>query len=112
VAVGGTAVLALLLGTGLWKLSPQERDADGTRGTPSAAGAVWRAEQPVQAANELAGRLQRAGATVTQVPINSGALVHIESKPEATSAVNEVLAPLQAAVDSHGRLDIRVLPLR
>ena len=105
-------MLALVLGAGLWTMSLQEHGTDGMCGAPSAAGAVWRAEQPVQAANELAGRLQRAGATVTQVPIDSGALVHIESRPAATSAVNEVLAPLQAAVDSHGRLDIRVLPLR
>jgi hypothetical protein len=112
VAAGGTAVLALIVGAGLWPLLRQEHGADGMRGTPSAAGAVWRTEQPVQAADALAVRLQHAGATVTQVPIDSGALIHVESNPASTSEVNEVLAPLQASVDSRGRLDIRVLAPR
>lgn len=112
VASGSVALAALVFGAGLWVLSPQEQSTEGMRGKSSAEGAVWRTEQPVQAADALAGRLRRAGARVTQLPIGLGVLVQVECKPDATSAVNEELAPLQAAVDASGRLDIRVLPSR
>lgn len=108
----GAALAALVLGTVLWTLSPQDQGIEGMRGNPSAEGAVWRTDQPAQAADALAGRLQRAGARVTQVPLSLGVMVRIECNPDAANAVNEELAPLQAAVDASGRLDIRVLPFR
>ena len=107
-----SALAVLVLGAGLWTLSPQDQGIEGMRGRPSAEGVVWRTDQPAQAAEALAGRLQRAGARVTQVPISLGVMVRIECNPDAATAVNEELAPLQAAVDATGRLDIRVLPFR
>ena len=116
-AGGGFVVLALLLGAGLWTMTSPNIDMPGDlpgglRGAPSAAGAVWRTENPAQAAKELAARMQAAGAHVTLTPQGQGTLVTVECAASACAGVAEQLAPLEMAVDANGRLTLQVLPLR
>ncbi len=111
-AGGGAMALALVLGVGLWMATSPDRDAPGLRGTPSGVGAVWRTDNPVQSARELAARLETAGARVTLTPQAPGAMLSLECAPANCPAVAEQLAPLDMAVDASGRLTLQVLPLR
>lgn len=112
-AGGGFVVLALVLGAGLWTMTSRDGDLpSGLRGAPSAAGAVWRTENPAQAAKELAARMQAAGAHVTLTLQGQGTLVTVECAASACAGVAEQLAPLDMAVDANGRLALQVLPLR
>ncbi len=112
-AGGGAMALALVLGVGLWTTTSRDHDApSGLRGAPSGAGAVWRTDNPNQAAKDLASRLETAGARVTLTPQAQGALLSLECTPTACAAVADQLAPLDTAVDANGRLMLQVLPLR
>lgn len=112
-AGGGVMALALVLGVGLWTATSRDRDAPvGLRGAPTGAGAVWRTDNPVQAAKDLAARLETAGARVILTPQEPGALLSLECAPAACTAVAEQLAPLDMAVDAGGRLTLQVLPVR
>jgi hypothetical protein len=113
IAGGGVVALALLLGAGLWTMTARHGDEpSGLRGTASSAGAVWRTENPTQAAKDLAARLEAAGARVTLAPQAQGTLLSVECTPTACAAVAEQLAPLDVAVDASGRLALQVLPPR
>ena len=112
-AGGGAIALALVIGVGLWTMAPRDRDsAGGLRGAPSGAGAVWRTDNPNQAAKDLAMRLEAAGARVTLAAQPQGTLLTVECAPAACPAVAEQLAPLDVAVDASGHLTLQVLPLR
>ena len=109
----GFFMLALVLGAGVWTMTSRDGDAPShMRGATSAAGAVWRTDNPTQAAKDLAARLEAAGARVTVVPNGPGALVSVECAPVACAAVTEQLAPLDMAMDANGRLVLQVLPKR
>jgi hypothetical protein len=111
-AVGGLFALVVTLGAGVWTLAPHDERTNGTmRGAPAAAGAQWRTENPRDAAQALAQRLEAAGARVTVTPKNTGLLLDIACEPSACTRVNEQLAAIEAAVDSSGRLALNVLPL-
>lgn len=111
-AGGGAMALALVLGVGLWTATPGDREAPVLRGAPSGAGAVWRTDNPTQAARDLAARLETAGARVTLTLQAPGARLSLACAPTACPAVAEQLAPLDMAVDASGRLTLQVLPLR
>lgn len=112
-AGGGVVVLALVLGAGLWTMTSREGDvSDRMRGAPSAAGAVWRTDNPVQAAKDLAARLEAAIARVTLTAQGQSAALSVECLQSACAGVAEQLAPLGLAVDANGRLTLQMLPLR
>jgi hypothetical protein len=113
VAAGGLFVAIAMLGVGLWTMTAQDVGvSNGMRGAPSSAGPIWRTENPVKAAKDLAARLEAAGAHVTLTPAGPGVTLAVQCQPGACAAVAEQLSPLDMAVDADGRLALKVLPLR
>ncbi len=88
--------------------APEETGMRGLAGS-AAATAVWRVAQPQQAAAGLAADLRALGAVVTLRPQGQELALDIEAPAAAVNAVNHRLAALESALDTQGRLHLRVL---
>lgn len=106
-AVGLAAALLLAVGVGVvyWQQEPQTTLRGGST-NPSAA--VWRVANPAQAANDLAVELRTLGAAVEVQASATSTHLTIRAPAGAVTAVNQRLAPLEAAVDAQGYLVIEV----
>lgn len=102
------AAVALAAALGIWRVTQQE-PAEVMRGGGGQAAAVWRTAAPLESAEQLALELRSLGATVLlKQEANSIVIVSIEAPEPVRDAVNQRLASLETALDSVGRLELRV----
>lgn len=102
------ATVAIAAGLGAWRMTNQE-SAPVMRGSVGQAAVVWRTAMPRESAELLAAELRALGATVLVLPqANAAFVVRVEAPEASRGAVNGRLAPLEAALDSGGRLEMIV----